>query len=966
MSVGGSGVGRRGRAMRALTHGVLLGLVAALLRVDFRRSALAEKFPNGNPNPMMKREMSDGIRASLDEEARVIFARTHAGVHDKEDDGDVIIVGAKDETITATTPMADVASVGASDSSDVLARNPVRENPRRVAPLDPFTVRAIDGARPDAFSPDDARENMCEPKSVDAKVWGSPRALDYIVSPSDPVWPQNCENRTDLCDVLRRVAVNREVLAAVANSQAPGLDEFLRMLKALNIPNFMVIALDVPLSVKLTSLGVPYYLKIDDVQGNHKVSAKKFALIEEFVAVGCSVLLTDTDVAYQQNPFPYLYRDSDIESMSDGFDNDSANGFLQTIDDASMGPARKRAGSFRAAALNSGMWYVGATRASERLMKIMAHRMATEDLWDQSGYNLELWFASRDDHMTSGATVRVLHPFCFLNSKVMFRIVRHEPRLRRERHRPVAMHANYHTDKSNKIKLVHEYYTKNAPLASLECVIGCEKGVKSMVALEAEHLHSINDGVVGSKTWKVATIGAKTCAPMTAWKGAITGLERELHMVDDTKLACAKAILDATAKRICDTLGGMMLDVKDDVVVIVASANESDLVRMLLERGINAHGLTNRTLVVTNDEDVASLAAAAGVAAVRPSSTTPTLSSVALKWYTIHTILLNGRGVVYVDPAVVLLDDPSKYFYGDSDLESASDGWDDVTAYGYDHVVDDPSMDWSRFLHGGRVASVDAGFFRLAPTYESVALAERVATRTTALGADVSTIQEQDAFNAAVFYPSYGETVAVGVTRRTLNYLCFANSKTVFVFMRKDKTPRHSPVMIHFSYHPGELERMRDAYAYYGAGEDSSTVTEAFMKWSGGPGLAKAGDDTSGACAAETHASAMSSSDVENHAFAKSLVAGGDWSWAGATPMKFLDQGALDTPWGKGKWSLVKDSHGSGVLPTAVWADFGGAHHLLKFETPEGEGAAANSMFVSERCADGNLVVGRRVPKKRE
>ena len=75
---------------------------------------------------MMKREMSDGIRASLDEEARFIFARAHAAVHDKEDDGGVIIVGAKDETITATTPIADVASAGASDSSDVLARNPVR------------------------------------------------------------------------------------------------------------------------------------------------------------------------------------------------------------------------------------------------------------------------------------------------------------------------------------------------------------------------------------------------------------------------------------------------------------------------------------------------------------------------------------------------------------------------------------------------------------------------------------------------------------------------------------------------------------------------------------------------------------------------------------------------------------------------------------------------------------------------
>ena len=38
------------------------------------------------------------------------------------------------------------------------------------------------------------------------------------------------------------------------------------------------------------------------------------------------MLLTDTDVAYLQNPFPYLYRDSDIESMSDGWDNSSAHG----------------------------------------------------------------------------------------------------------------------------------------------------------------------------------------------------------------------------------------------------------------------------------------------------------------------------------------------------------------------------------------------------------------------------------------------------------------------------------------------------------------------------------------------------------------------------------------------------------------------------------------------------------------
>jgi hypothetical protein len=39
--------------------------------------------------------------------------------------------------------------------------------------------------------------------------------------------------------VLRKVAVNREVMVAVANSQAPGLQGFLDSIKALNIPNFM-------------------------------------------------------------------------------------------------------------------------------------------------------------------------------------------------------------------------------------------------------------------------------------------------------------------------------------------------------------------------------------------------------------------------------------------------------------------------------------------------------------------------------------------------------------------------------------------------------------------------------------------------------------------------------------------------------------------------------------------------------
>ena len=38
------------------------------------------------------------------------------------------------------------------------------------------------------------------------------------------------------------------------------------------------------------------------------------------------VLLTDTDVVYLQNPFGALYRDADIESMSDGWDAHTLHG----------------------------------------------------------------------------------------------------------------------------------------------------------------------------------------------------------------------------------------------------------------------------------------------------------------------------------------------------------------------------------------------------------------------------------------------------------------------------------------------------------------------------------------------------------------------------------------------------------------------------------------------------------------
>ena len=54
-------------------------------------------------------------------------------------------------------------------------------------------------------------------------------------------------------------------------------------------------------------------------------------ILAELLSVGVSVLLTDVDVVLTQDPFPALYRDTDVEGMTDGWDDDSAYGHLHEL-----------------------------------------------------------------------------------------------------------------------------------------------------------------------------------------------------------------------------------------------------------------------------------------------------------------------------------------------------------------------------------------------------------------------------------------------------------------------------------------------------------------------------------------------------------------------------------------------------------------------------------------------------------
>ena len=483
----------------------------------------------------------------------------------------------------------------------------------------------------------------------------------------------------------------------------------------------------------------------------------------------------------------------------------------------------------------------------------------------------------------------------------------------------------------------------------------------------------------------------------------------------------SREVTDAIARATCAALSELSEKEKEIFVVAVDAddARASEAWAALARDGIRPLGLASRTVFVTND---AALARAAtnthGIKAtvvVERRGTTPkqagattnaereNTSMVATKWSVATVALADGRPVFLLDPRVVLFADPTSFLHGDADVEAGSDGWDDTTAYGYDHVVDDPAMDWSRFCHGGRVVGNDPGFAKLAATEEALRLARLVARRAAAHtqrgSADDMTEMtdlefEHLAFNEALYLPSFGDYVGPGVVKRTLNYLCFANSKTAFRFMRKDKKfadpKEHTPVSVRLSYHPNEAVERADALVRFYARGD----TGALAAWRDGEvsGGKKAGEEPGGAndagascadSAALRDLPPAAPREEDSHALGRHFRLHRGWSWGGVTPFTFGPAGALSTPWGEGAWGFIptnarraKDTSnaedtsnadtsnvvaidGRAVYAHSVFARFVGAVHVLTFE-PDDEGEPY-AMFVSERCQDGDMVVGRAV-----
>ncbi|KAG2539928.1 hypothetical protein PVAP13_9NG508500 [Panicum virgatum] len=171
---------------------------------------------------------------------------------------------------------------------------------------------------------------------------------------------------------------------------------------------------------------------------------------------------------------------------------------------------------------------------------------------------------------------------------------------------------------------------------------------------------------------------------------------------------------------------------------------------------------------------------------------------------------------------VVALDDNIESFCKSNGVlvyrRDPDEGIDNMTAYGFNDVFDEPSMGWARYAHTMRIWVYNSGFFYIRPTIPSIELLDRVADRLSHEKA-----WDQAVFNEELFFPSHPGYEGLYASRRTMDIYLFMNSKVLFKTVRKDaQLKKLKPVIVHLNYHPDKLDRMKAVIEFYVNGKQDA------------------------------------------------------------------------------------------------------------------------------------------------
>jgi hypothetical protein len=267
------------------------------------------------------------------------------------------------------------------------------------------------------------------------------------------------EADVSLRHLLRAVAPGGEVLVTLSTRelvQSGALGAWVDDVRSAGVSSFVVFALDDETHAAMGARDVPVWRApsvqtADAAISNHGVSARKYALLRQVVALGYSPFLLDTDVAVFKNPLEYLHRDADVETMSDGWDDARAYGELVGDDDAAMGWARYSQ-AWRVWALNSGCFYLRAGPRALTLLDDIATHLQHQKDWDQSVFTRHVMAPLGGPWPAHGLVVRILDRRTFQNSKTLFTAERKLPL--EQQAVPVLVHVNYHADKDVRLAAV--------------------------------------------------------------------------------------------------------------------------------------------------------------------------------------------------------------------------------------------------------------------------------------------------------------------------------------------------------------------------------------------------------------------------------------------------------------------------------------------------------------------------------
>jgi hypothetical protein len=143
-----------------------------------------------------------------------------------------------------------------------------------------------------------------------------------------------------------------------------------------------------------------------------------------------------------------------------------------------------------------------------------------------------------------------------------------------------------------------------------------------------------------------------------------------------------------------------------------------------------------------------------------------------------------------------------------------SAGWDEPSAFGYNHVLDDETMGFTRFCHGSRIVGREVALLFALATAD----AERLAWVLVRRMRERPDRPERELLSEELWLPSSPAVARAGVVTRALNYLCFANAKVLWRTV--NRLPRlrdaHRPVAVAIAPSaPDLLERMGAVIARY-------------------------------------------------------------------------------------------------------------------------------------------------------